>query len=183
MQDKLLSWLWHIPRHSSHWYLYLSTILNKNFWFGFKLMWSQAESECRLYDVNSQRSASKAQYHVCLSFPLTWSSLSNPGALQYRPSPAQGDEGSAPPLKSSHRDRTFPRSPFSATHNPAGGAKGSEAEPEPAPGPIPCLLGLEAASCADSGSGGLEGGGELGVGKGGSSGTKGSRGGLKKMQS
>lgn len=41
-------------------------------------------------------------------------------------------------------------------------------------GPTLCLLGLEVSSGARSGSGGLEGRGELGVGNGGSSGTRGS---------
>lgn len=74
---------------------------------------------------------------------------------------------------SSHRDKTLPSSPCSATHDPAGGEKGSETELEEGPEPMLCLLGLEEASWAGRGSGGLGGGGELGVGNGGSSGTKG----------
>lgn len=114
-----------------------------------------------------------------LSFFLpTWSSLSNPGALQYPPSPAaQGDRGSAPPLTSSHWDKTLPSSPCSATHDPAVGEKGSGAEADTDPGTMPSLLGLEEASWTESGSGGRGGGGELGVGNEGSSGTKGSGGG------
>lgn len=48
------------------------------------------------------------------------------------------------------------------------------------PVPLLSLLGLEEASWSGSGSGGLEGGGELVVGNGGSSGTKGSGGGFEK---
>lgn len=110
------------------------------------------------------------------SVHLTWSSLSNPGALPYPPSPAQGDKGSAPPLMFSHRDRTLPSSPCSATHDAAEGEKGSATDPCP----MLCPLGLEEASWEGRGSGGLGGGGELGMGNDGSSGTKGSEGGLKK---
>lgn len=114
-----------------------------------------------------------SMFPFSISVLLTWSSLSNPGALPYPPSPAHGDRGSAPPLTSSHKDRTLPSSPCSAIHDdPADGEKGSEIDPDP--GPTLCPLGLEEASWAGRGSGGLGGGGELGVGNDGSSDTKGS---------
>lgn len=136
-------------------------------------------SLCKTHDINLKWNFCKI-VTLCLCFLPTWSSLSNPGALQYPPSPAaQGDRGSAPPLASSHWDKTLPSSPCSATHGPAVGEKGSEAEADTDPGTMPSLLGLEEASCAESGSGGRGGGGELGVGNEGSSGTKGSGGGLR----
>lgn len=104
---------------------------------------------------------------------LTWSSLSNPGALQYPPSPTQGNGGSAPPLACSQKERTLPSSPCSSAHEPPDTEKRSGVHPDADPGSTLCLLGLEESSGARSGSGGLEGGGELGVGKGGSSGTRG----------
>lgn len=106
---------------------------------------------------------------------LTWSSLSKPGALPYPPSPAHGDWGSADPLMSSHRDKTLPRKPRSATHEPAEGEKGSDIEQDP----MLWQPGLAETSWTGIGSGGLGGGGELGLGNDGSSGTKGSGGGRK----
>lgn len=106
---------------------------------------------------------------------LTWSSLSKPGALPYPPSPAHGDWGSADPLKSSQRDKTLPRKPRSATHEPAEGEKGSDIEQDP----MLWQPGLAETSWTGIGSGGLGGGGELGLGNDGSSGTKGSGGGRK----
>lgn len=126
-------------------------------------------------------SLKSSHYAYAFLFLPTWSSLSNPGALQYPPSPAaQGERGSAPPLTSSHWDKTLPSSPCSATHDPAVGEKGSEAEADA--GTMQSLLGLEEASWTESGSGGRGGGGELGVGNEGSSGTKGSGGDLRNQR-
>lgn len=118
--------------------------------------------------------------HFLLSTLLTWSSRSNPGALPYPLSPAQGDRGSAPPLMSSEKDKTLPSSPCSARHDLADREKWSVIEP--GPGPMLCPLGLDETSWAGRGSGGLGGGGELGVGKCVSSGTKGSGWGFNKCK-
>lgn len=61
------------------------------------------------------------------------------------------------------------------------GEKGSESEAQADPGAMRILLGLDA-SWAESGSGRRAGGGELGVGKEGSSKTNDSGGGKKKIQ-
>lgn len=114
-----------------------------------------------------------------LSWFLTWSSLSNPGALQYPPSPAHGDGGSVPPPACSQKEGALPSSPCSSAHEPPDTENGSGVQPDADTGPILCLLGLEESSGARIGSGGLEGGGEL-VGNGGSSETRGSGGSLKR---